>query len=360
MPSGSLTEIRRYFDNLTGYLLVTDSHAHILYASKSLEKSSGFLMKEIIGKTPGRLWGGNMSKDFYKNMSETLAIKKMPFVGEVNNKKKNSIGMMETLHIQPILDKKGKVIYYIAVQPKFTTKKQADAFKKEFVAFMKDKKKRPSEFMQQVLTWLSSKHKTTKLFKQYDHEELSMLLGRIFVSEGDKLQIENEQLILDAQTDMKNYGALYEKYRPKILNYFLHHLGGDSVLAEDLTEETFSKALSQLSHFTITHTSYFSYLLAAAHNILVNYYRSSKTISLEKLPHLSIEENHPMIRKIEFALVWQYIESLPLLEQQILAMKYKDDLAIAEIGRKIGKSENAVKLHLSRARRKLRKQIITP
>ena len=51
--------------------------------------------------------------------------------------------------------------------------------------------------------------------------------------------------------------------------------------------------------------------------------------------------------------LWKAIGDLSPNEQDVLYLKYRRDLKIAQIAAIVGKSENAVKLCLSRARKKL-------
>ena len=55
--------------------------------------------------------------------------------------------------------------------------------------------------------------------------------------------------------------------------------------------------------------------------------------------------------------VWDLLGVLSDVEQYVILMKYRDGLKVAEIAALLDKSENAVKLHLGRARKKLSEAI---
>ncbi|MBI3421053.1 MAG: PAS domain-containing protein, partial [Candidatus Sungbacteria bacterium] len=48
------------FGLIPDHVVITDENANILYANKGVEQNTGFFVNEIIGKTPGDLWGGKM------------------------------------------------------------------------------------------------------------------------------------------------------------------------------------------------------------------------------------------------------------------------------------------------------------
>ena len=125
-------------------------------------------------------------------------------------------------------------------------------------------------------------------------------------------------------------------------------------MAEDLTQETFVRAFKHLDKFQIRKTSYASYLLTIAHNLLVNYYREPKSISLESVGDVPEEVWSDVVKKDEARVLWRAIQQLPSPEQNILYLKYRKGLKIKEIAQIVGKSENAVKLILSRTRKKLK------
>ena len=164
----------------------------------------------------------------------------------------------------------------------------------------------------------------------------------------------DKKLIKNAQKNKEQFEALYAKYIDKVYNYFWYRVGHDQDVAEDLAQETLVRAYKALPKFKITKKSYLSYLLTIAHNLLVDYYRSPKPISIEAT---GIDVPEEIWSKIEtkdnIRSLWRAIQQLPSSEQDILYLKYRRGLKISEIASIVGKSENAVKLSLSRTRKKL-------
>ncbi len=161
-------------------------------------------------------------------------------------------------------------------------------------------------------------------------------------------------LIQEAKKNPNAFSALYEKYYQKIYNYFWYRVGHDVAVAEDLTQETFVRAYKALPRYKEAGKAYDSYLLTIAHNLLVNYYRTPKPISIEATGVEVPQEIWSDIEKKDnIRALWRAVQQLTPTEQNILYLKYKEGYRIAEIARIVGKSENAVKLVLSRARKKL-------
>jgi len=166
---------------------------------------------------------------------------------------------------------------------------------------------------------------------------------------------EDIYLIEEAKKDHKKFEDIYKKYSQKIFNYFWFRVGHQKDVAEDLMQETFIRAYKDLDKFNLRTHSYYSYLLTIAHNLLVNYYRKNKIIPLESvdtIPNIIIPEEE-IDKKENLKLLWKAIQELPQPEKDIFFLKYKEDLPIKEIAKIVDKSENAVKLILSRTRKKL-------
>lgn len=153
----------------------------------------------------------------------------------------------------------------------------------------------------------------------------------------------------------KYFGEIYKKYADKVYSYFWYRSGHDKDVAEDLMQETFTRAFEHRKKFQILKYSYLSYLLTIAHNILVDYYRKPKSISIESVGDIPYEiTSDQKYKERESArILWRAIQQLSDNEKGALLLFYQDGLKIKEIARIMTKSENAIKLILSRARKKL-------
>ncbi len=96
-------------------VIITDKDGIILYVNEQVIAATGYSPKEILGKTPA-VWGGQMSKEFYKNMWDEIAKKKKAIVVKATNKHKNGQLYPVILRISPILDINGNVELFIGME----------------------------------------------------------------------------------------------------------------------------------------------------------------------------------------------------------------------------------------------------
>lgn len=143
--------LKRGFDLSPAHIIITDENANILYANKAVEKNTGFSPKEVMGKNPADLWGGNMPQKFYEDMWYTIKTEKKPFVGEVQNKKKNGVSYWQELLITPILDEKNDVRFFVGIEPDITDKKRPEQFKEQFISAIGHQVRNPLVAIQWIL-----------------------------------------------------------------------------------------------------------------------------------------------------------------------------------------------------------------
>lgn len=150
------------FDMVSDHVVVTDPNANILYANKAAEKNTGYSIEEMIGKNPGDLWGGDMSKEFYEKMWEVIKIEKQPFVGEVKNKRKDGTQYWQEIHISPVLWENGDVKFFIGIEPDITEKKDKEVFRDEFMSILAHQLKNPLTSVKWTLDWITKRGRLTQ------------------------------------------------------------------------------------------------------------------------------------------------------------------------------------------------------
>lgn len=163
--------------------------------------------------------------------------------------------------------------------------------------------------------------------------------------------------ITSSKTNPEFFGDLYKKYADKVYLYFWYRVGHDKDLAEDLMQETFIKAFQHRKKFRVREYSYLTYLLTIAHNLLVDYYRKPKAISIESVGEIpdEVTVDQKYADKESASILWRAIQQLSDNEKSAILHFYQSNRKIKEIAQIMGKNENAVKLLLSRARKKLQK-----
>jgi RNA polymerase sigma factor (sigma-70 family) len=351
-------------DRLPGGLLITDRQSRVLYASRALERRTGFSVAEIVGKKPGELWGGKMRKPFYAALWQTIEAEHRPFVGEVKNIRKNGAKQDEHIFILPIRDHLGVTQYFAEVHPELLDRESELAFGKEFLARADGATQDRNFFF-----WMFQKlgqHPDGTMDQPVqpaaveDFQDGASFFKKALIGPMEKVfarRTEDALLIARAQGNPELFGELYTKYAGVVREYFLRRLQGHSLAAEDLMQEVFIRSFHSLSSFRMTNASYFTYLLRVAHNVLVNYYRRQRhdTVPLsgseEQLGAILAEESVSE-RTMDFLL-----EHLTETERAIMLAKYRDGLKVKVIAGQFGKTENAVKLILSRTRKKMKKSL---
>lgn len=345
-----IDSLRKAFDDLNSYILITNSDSSILYANQNVLDQKGIERKKISGRTPGKLWGGQMKKDFYQNMWHQIKVKKLPFISEISNLDKDGKSTKEHLQIAPIVQD-GNSKYFLQIQASVADSEEQENFQQEFKNVMSTADLKLENLISFILHWSSKLEEIEKAANHFD--ENTELIEALFLPFQELNKLEDKKLISKALENPKAYGDLFEKYQSKIF-YYLNHKLNRKEDAEDLLQETFLKAFNAHKDFTYQDYTYLSFIMKIAHNLLVNHYKSPKTLLLNQIKKLPFEDKEARDKKLEIEQLWDYSKDLSKTEQKVLKLKYQDDLLIADIAKQLGKSENAIKLTLSRARKKLR------
>ncbi len=147
-------------------------------------------------------------------------------------------------------------------------------------------------------------------------------------------------------------GEVYDRYAPRIYRYIFHRLGQTNV-AEDLTSEVFLRFLRA----RVTPDNLLAYLYRSAHNIIVDYLRQNPKLLEPIDERLAAERDDPVQHaelEVERMRVRRAILRLSPDQQQVIVLRYLEELSNAEIGRVLGKNEGAVKALQHRALANLR------
>jgi len=180
---------------------------------------------------------------------------------------------------------------------------------------------------------------------------------------------EEKELVRQAQKDPDAFSKLYDQYYPKIFGYVLRRTANLEA-AQDITSETFLKALSKLWQFRWRSISFSSWLYKISTNEINQYFRKAeykKSVSLEELQEQGFEPTSPRDPESElieaqeklkqhqdFLEIQEKIVRLPAKYQEVIALRFFEQKQIKEIGEILGKKEGTIKSLLHRAVEKLR------
>ena len=171
-------------------------------------------------------------------------------------------------------------------------------------------------------------------------------------------------LIDAARTDPAAFGKLYSRYVEKIYNYIFYRTGSAKD-AEDLTGKVFFKAMSNIKNYKHMGLPFSAWLYRIAHNLVANYHRdrSRKTeVSLdhvpgEILPQVELQPEPHVVRNQEVENLLVFIHELADNRQELLILKFVDQLSNIEIGKIMRKSEGAIKSLYHRTLLELREKM---
>jgi len=161
----------------------------------------------------------------------------------------------------------------------------------------------------------------------------------------------DEKALIDAaKTDPAAFGKLYRKYVERIYNY-IYYRTGSAKDAEDLTGKVFFKAMSHIKGYKHMGLPFSAWLYRIAHNLVANYHRDrsrKQEISLDNipgqvLPHSESQPETHIVRNQEVEELLSTIRELADNRQELLILKFVDQLSNAEIGQIMRKSEGAIK-----------------
>ena len=172
--------------------------------------------------------------------------------------------------------------------------------------------------------------------------------------------LEDEQnLVKKAQDgEVKAFGSLYDHYLPKIYRFVLLKVSHREE-AEDLTHQAFLKAWENIEQYDFRGYSFGSWLYRIARNVTVDYYRGSRLeVSVEDVSEVHLAKDNSLEESVERSLEWQglveSIKKLKEVEQDVIVMRFVEDLPLKDIAEAIGKSEGAVKVIQHRAIKNLK------
>lgn len=121
-----LLQYKQAIDSSDNHIMITDENGVILYMNNAVERMTGYSREEAIGKT-ARLWGGQMSTEFYEKMWMTIKEEKKVFRAEVNNKRKNGEIYQAYLTISPVLDQDvGELVGFVGIEYDVTEQKKSE------------------------------------------------------------------------------------------------------------------------------------------------------------------------------------------------------------------------------------------
>lgn len=161
-----------------------------------------------------------------------------------------------------------------------------------------------------------------------------------------------------------DFGAWFRDHRPTVYRYVRFRLATREA-AEDVTSETFMKALRALERYDPRRASPRTWLLRIARNAVTDHLRSLKRrsslhVSLDRVPDLVANAPSPeerVLREERIEVLLNANRKLRAADQEILSLRYGAQLTNREIADTLKVSTNAVAVRLHRALARLKRAV---
>ena len=171
----------------------------------------------------------------------------------------------------------------------------------------------------------------------------------------------DDELAVCVRANPDAFGELYDRHFNAVYRFALRRCGHPT-RAEEVTAQTFYRALSWLTRHTWRAGSFRAWLLQIAMNVVrAQGIAAGRSISLDENAGVaeSLADNRPLaddalFRREQSEQLWGLVQSLPLDQQRAVALRFAHELSFQEIGIVLGRSEAAAKQLLYRALRNLR------
>lgn len=149
--ASDLVKFKLALDNASDQVIITDPSGTVVYGNKAVERITGYTTEEALGKKAGALWKYPMPTEYYKNFWHTIADLKQPFIGEIQNKRKNGEIYTAMISVSPVFDKDRNTLFYVGLERDITKEKEIDKAKSEFISLASHQMRTPLT----VINWYS-------------------------------------------------------------------------------------------------------------------------------------------------------------------------------------------------------------
>lgn len=165
-------------------------------------------------------------------------------------------------------------------------------------------------------------------------------------------KLADEQLVeMYAKGDNSAFDVLLSRYQQKLYSYILFLVHNEDT-ANDLFQETFVKAIVTIQQGRYVESGKFSaWLTRIAHNLIIDKYRQDKNANLisndndecdifnnAALSDITVEMK--IIKEQSLADVERLVKELPAVQQEVVYMRFYQNLSFTEIAEATGVSIN--------------------
>jgi len=153
---------------------------------------------------------------------------------------------------------------------------------------------------------------------------------------------------LARQGDSEAFGMLYDHYQGSVYR-FLFYRTRSSTLAEDLTSETFFRALRNMQNFRWQGKDFGAWLMTIARNLATDHFKAGRTRLELTTEDMGVHDDategpeHSVLASLTNEILLKALTELPSEQKDCLIMRFLQGMSIAETADVLGRSEGAVK-----------------
>ena len=160
------------------------------------------------------------------------------------------------------------------------------------------------------------------------------------------------------QGDQNAFGQLYDRYVDVVFRFILFRVS-DRPLAEDLTSETFLRALRRISSVSYQGRDVGAWFVTIARNLVLDHVKSSRyrlEMTTADILDSSADDRGPEHEVVEEATAAELMRCVAQLgrdQQECIMLRFMQGLSVSETAAVMGRNEGAVKALQHRAVRRL-------
>jgi len=150
--------------------------------------------------------------------------------------------------------------------------------------------------------------------------------------------------------DADAFGELYDRYVDVVYRYIYYRVSSPT-LAEDLTSETFLRALRRISSYTWQGRDFGAWLVTIARNLIADHFKSGRyrmevaTSDLVEAGADRSEEGpeNEVLTSITNEALLEAVKRLNPEQQECVSLRFLQGMSVAETAAIMGKNEGAIK-----------------
>ncbi len=180
------------------------------------------------------------------------------------------------------------------------------------------------------------------------------------------MELSDEQLMLNySQGDIAAFESLYQGHKNSLYRYFLRQCDTADI-AEELYQDTWKKLIKARSSYQVS-AKFSTWLYRIAHNVLIDYYRSSQVKNkwqcddyenseqTNLVLHNAVESDELAYQQQQASALKHCLAQLPRPQKEAFLLKYEASLSLTEIAELVEETAQGIKSRIRYALAKLKR-----